>query len=99
MSISPAESELRRARASLEDARRRQAAEEKKASDADKAAASKEQSASRTSTASMAASYLRDARRKRDDAQKARTKAADFSVKVATAQSNVHKAEEKLTKA
>lgn len=99
MSVSTAEAELKRAQRALEDARGRQAAEEKKAADADKAAASKEQSAQRTSSASTAAAYMRTAQRKRDEAQKARTKAAGFSSKVATAQTNVHKMEEKLDKA
>ena len=46
----------------------------------------------------MASSYLRTAQSKRDEAQKARIRAADFSAKVATAQASVHKAEEKLAK-
>jgi hypothetical protein len=96
VSIFSAESELRRARATLEDARKRQAAEDKKAADADKAAATKEASARRTSSASTQQSYLRDAQRKRDDANKARTKAADHSGKAATAQVQVHRAEQKL---
>lgn len=99
MSVWSAEQELKRARAALEDARKRQAAEEKKAADADRAASSKEQSASRTSSASMAQSYLREAQRKRDEAVRARTKAAEYSAKAATAQTNVHRAETKLEKA
>jgi hypothetical protein len=99
MSVSTAESELKRAQKALEDTRRRQAAEEKKAADADKAAMSKEQSARRTSSASTAAGYIRTAQSKRDEALKARTRAADFSTKVATAQTNVHKAQGKVDKA
>lgn len=99
MSVSTSESELKRAQKALEDARRRQAAEEKKATDADKAASDKEQSARRTSSASTAAGYMRTAQSKRDEAQKARTKAAEFSAKAAAAQTNVHKAQEKLDKA
>lgn len=99
MSISLAESELKRSRTALEDARKKQAAEEGKAASADKAAASKEQSAARTSSASSAQSYLREAGRKRDEAIKARTRAAEFSGKAATAQGKVHAAEVKLAKA
>jgi hypothetical protein len=96
VSISFAESELRRARTALEDARKRQATEEKKAAEADKAASAKETSAQRPSSTSMQQSYLRDAQRKRDDANKARAKAADYSGKAATAQAQVHKAEQKV---
>lgn len=99
MSIWSSEQELKRALTALDDARKKQAAEEKKAADAENAAAGKEQSAARTSSASMARSYLRDAQRKRGDAVKAKTRAADFSGKVATAQSNVHRAQQKLAKA
>lgn len=99
MSVSSAESELRSARKRLEDSRRRQAAEERKAADADKAAAAKEKSASSTSSSSLADSYRRQATSKREEASKARSRAADLSAKVATAQTDVHKAEEKLTKA
>lgn len=99
MSVSLAESELKRSRAALEDARKKQAAEERKAADADKAAASKEQSAGRTSSASSAQSYLREAGRKRDDGIKARTSAAEHSAKAATVQGKVHAAQEKLAKA
>lgn len=99
MSVSLAESELKRSRVALEDARKKQAAEERKAADSDKAAASKEQSAARSSSASSARNYLREAQRKRDDANKARAKAADHSGKAATAQVKVHAAEAKLAKA
>lgn len=99
MSISTAESELRRAKTSLEDARRRQAAEEKKAADAGKAAASKEKSARTTKSASLASSYVRSAESKRAEEQKAKEKASDFSAKVAAAQTAVHKAQDKLDKA
>lgn len=99
MSVSTAESELKRAQKALEDARRHQAAEEKKAAAAEKAGASKEQSAQRASSASSAARYRRSAQSKRDEAQKAQAKAAHFSAKAATAQTNVHRAQEKLAKA
>jgi hypothetical protein len=42
---------------------------------------------------------MRSAKSKRDEAQKARTKAAHFSGKVATAQTHLHKAQEQLAKA
>ncbi len=99
MSISLAESELKRARSALEDSRKKQAAEERKAADADKAAASKEQSAARSSSASSVQSYLREAQRKHDDAMKARRSAADHSTKAAAAQGKVHATQEKLAKA
>lgn len=99
MSVWSAEQELKRARTALEDARERQAAEDKKAADADKAASSREQSAARTASASSAQSYLREAQRKRAEAIRARTKAAEYSTKAATAQANVHRAEAKLAKA
>ena len=99
VSVSTAEQDLKRALGALDDARKKQAAEEKKAADAEKAAGGKEQSAARTSSASMAGSYLRDAQRKRVDAVKAKIRAADYSGKVATAQSKVHKAQQKLATA
>jgi hypothetical protein len=99
MSVWSAEQDLKRAPSTLEDARKKQAAEEKKAADAEKAAARKEQSASRTSSGSSSRSHLRDAQRKREDASKARSRAANYSSKVATAQAAVHKAQEKLAKA
>lgn len=90
---------MKRAHSALEDARKKQAAEEKKAADAEKAAATKQQSASRTSSESSVRSHLRDAQRKREDASKGRSRAANYSSKVATAQVAVHKAQEKLAKA
>jgi hypothetical protein len=99
MSVTQAESELRRARTTLEDARKKQAVEEKKVADAEKAAASKEQSAARTSSTSSQQSYRREAERKRADANQARSRAADYSTKAAAAQVKVHQAEEKLAKA
>jgi hypothetical protein len=98
MSVFTAENDLKRARRALDDARKRQAAEERKAVEADKAAASKQRSAARTSTASSGQNYLRSAETKREEARKARAKAADYSAKIATAQANVHKAEVKLEK-
>lgn len=99
MSVWSAENELKRARAALEDARKRQAAEEKKASDAEKTAANRIQSARRTSSPSSAQSYLREADRRTRDAQTARARAAEFSAKVAAAQTKVHQAESRLARA
>lgn len=99
MSVSGAESALKRARSDLDSARKKQAAEEKKVADAEKAAASKAQNAARTSSESTRGSYLRDAERKRDEANRARSAAAGYSKKVADAQGKVFKAEEDLAKA
>ena len=99
MSVSLAESALKRARSELEGHRKKQASEEKKCADAEKAEASKRRSAGSTSSESSRRSYLRDADRKDDDANRARSAAAAASGKVADAQGKVHKAQADLDKA
>lgn len=98
MSVTQAESDLRRARTALEDARKRQASEDKKVADAEKAAAAKERNAARAGSASSQQMYRREAERKRAEANSARSRAADYSAKAAAAQVKVHQAEEKLSK-
>jgi hypothetical protein len=99
MSVSFAESALKRARADLERARKKQADEDKKCAAAEKAATAKRRSASSTSSESMKRSYMRDAERKDEEANKARSAAAVASSKVADCQTKVHKAETDLEKA
>lgn len=99
MSVSLAESALKRARAELERARKKQADEEKKASSAAKAASDKRKSASRTSSETTRRSCLREAERKDDEATRASRAAATASGKVADCQKKVHEAEAALDKA
>ncbi len=99
MSVSLAESALKRVRTDLERARKKQADEEKKCSNAEKAAADKRRSAARSSSDSLRRSYLRDAERKDEEANTARSATATASGKVADYQPKVHKAEADLDKA
>jgi len=99
VSVTPAEQTLARARKTLVDHRRKQAEAEKNAAALDKAAASKEASARSSRNPSTMQNYLKEALRKRTDADKVRAKAAGYSADIAKAQRDVHAAEDKLAKA
>ena len=96
MSVSLANQQLRSTRNELERCRTRQAAEEGKAANLDKDAGSKERSARSTRSGTSRESFLKQAIKKREDATKARDRAAGYANDAAKAQKKVHAAETKL---
>jgi hypothetical protein len=96
MSVSIARQWLSSARTELERFREKQAAEEKNAAGLDKDANAKERNAHSTRSVSLRESYLKQAIKKREEANAARGRAARHAGEAAKAQKKVHDAETKL---
>jgi peptidyl-tRNA hydrolase len=87
---------MKSARIELARCREKQAAEEKKATALDKDADAKQRNARSTRSLSLRESYLKQAIKKREDANAARGRAARHAGEAAKAQKKVHDAETKL---
>jgi hypothetical protein len=96
VSVSIARQQLKSARTELERCREKQAAEEKKATALDKDADAKQRNANSTRSLSVRESYLKQASKKREDANAARGRAARHAGEAVKAQKKVHDAETKL---